>query len=407
MTTEKKKTEDVVVDLRDKMSGGVTAAVIDALMRTMTAEDAALAFEPLIVDGVRSRRERGACTECVVVMVDPFARGKDQVALQVSGLTREVVLRPDSPTPVEFKDLVSKATGGGPVPFMLAKKGTDPEAQIAGFVAGWIHMDTGKVEVVEGAGCAPCDLVNTPLEEILNAFAEALVTQLKTEPTARVAWVCVDRKKRKARCGWLSKEDVETKDLGIPEKQRQEIIAGAPPGFGWTIASDEGPAEGEGHASAVTALVQLKPVCWDDDLAKIMISMVPAMALRLRDGHEVAVLMVDRKNERILVEGMSAEKALEWITPAADEDLPDEERKDVLDLVEELKTQLARRSELPELGVCLALQDKGPGPFGIVGWASRDLVPKAEDREAMVKRVHSDGRKWKTATDVSGMLGAR
>ena len=391
---ETKKNEDVVVDLRGQsLSGGVTAAVIEALIHNMTAEDAAHAFEPLIVDGVRSRRERGACTECVVVLMVPFARGKDQVALQVSGLKRDVVLRPDSPTPLEFKDLVSKATGGGPVPFMLAKKG-------AGFVTGWIHMDTGKVEVVDGAGCAPCDLVSTPLDEIMGAFAEALAHQFKVEPSARVAWVCVDRKKKKARVGWLSKEDVATKDLGIPEKQRQEILAGAPPGFGWTIASDEGPAEGDGPANAVTALVQLNPVNWDDDLAKIMITMVPALAIRLRDGHEVAVLMVDRKNERILVEGMTAEKALEWLKPHAKDELPEDERKDVEDLIDELKTQLARRAELPELGVCLALQDRGPGPFGIVGWASKSLVPSAADREAMVKRVHSDGRKWKNVTDI-------
>lgn len=395
------KNEDVVNLRGSGLSCGVTAAVLDALMRNMTAEDAAHAFEPLIVDGVRSKRERGACTECVVVLVDPFARGKDQVALQVCGLTRDVVLRPDSPTPPEFKDLVSKATGGGSVPFMLAKKGEDPEAQIAGFVAGWIHMDTGKIEVVTGAGAAPCDLANTPLEEIMSAFAAALATHLKTEPKACVAWVVVDRKAKKARTGWLSKEDVATKDLGIPEKQRQEILAGAPPGFGWTIASDEGPAEGEGSASAVTALVQLNPVCWGDDLAKIMITMVPALAIRLRDGHEVAVLMVDRKNERILVEGMTAEKALEWIQPTATDDMPEGERKEVEDLIAEFKSQLARRAELPELGVCLALQDRGPGPFGIVGWASKNLVPNAADREAMMKRVHSDGRKWKNATDLT------
>ncbi len=84
------KNEDVVNLRGSGLSCGVTAAV-HALMRNMTAEDAALAFEPLIVDGVRSRRERGACTECVVVVVDPFARGNDQVALQVCGLTRFVI----------------------------------------------------------------------------------------------------------------------------------------------------------------------------------------------------------------------------------------------------------------------------------------------------------------------------
>ena len=104
---------------------------------------------------------------------------------------------------------------------------------------------------------------------------------------------------------------------------------------------------------------------------------------------------------RTAVMARTAEKALAWIQPTAKDDLPEDERADVEDLVAELKSQLARRPELPGLGVCLALQDRGPGPFGIVGWASIDAVASAADRKAMVEKVHSDGRKWKDATDLT------
>lgn len=389
---------------KGKDVGGATmsSGVLEALLRAMTAEDAAHAFEPLLFDGVQARRDRGACAETIVAMLDPFARG-EKTALQISGLAAAVVLGKDSPCPLEFKDLVSQAAPGGQrVPFMLAKKGESAEAVIAGFVTGWLDMEKREMEIVGGAGAAPCDLRDTPLEGILNAFANDLALQLKAERAAHVAWVVVDRQKRKAKLGWMTKEDVATKDLGIPPEAKADLLAAAPAGFGWAMASDEGATDG-GPPTACVGLVMLQSIRWEDDLAKIMIGMVPALALRLKDGAEVAVLMVDRKNERLLVEGMTAAAALEWVTPGGPEleKMDAAEREDVMGLVKEFTAQLARRPELPGLGVCLAMQDRGPGPFGIVGWASPEPVADAAQREAMIKAAHADGRKWKNATDLT------